>query len=112
MITNVGTNKGDHRNIIVFIFCVIWVVSVISNLINNVIVVQSNNIIIFIFDNVILFLTLSFILTVVCVIRKGTATHQHICPDMLKKIFSIQGIDALRCRQPERDARETYANTL
>ena len=24
----------------------------------------------------------------------------------------VQGIDALRCRQPEHDAHETYANTL
>ena len=24
----------------------------------------------------------------------------------------LQGIDAPRCRQPEHDARETYANTL
>ena len=26
--------------------------------------------------------------------------------------YKIQGIDALRCRQPERDAHETYADTL
>ena len=29
-----------------------------------------------------------------------------------EKILFKQGIDALRCGQPERDARETYANTL
>ena len=29
-----------------------------------------------------------------------------------RQTLILQGIDALRCRQPERDAHETYANTL